>query len=404
MERPQLDVADIWATFAGSGHDLNCLDSLRFRALCSSDDTALHPKFIQALIGSPERLKRSGCLYGLVGCYFSRWRDMAEPTAVEALIVRACGLYAEKNPVVQQWIGNQSLFSAGAASHLAAKVVDGRLKVDEVLREHHVGLYSKLALIARAEAAKSAVTEFRTLEHRQTEAWALQYIHWITTAVISDMTLPDVFGNAIGSLIVCESARRWESVKQALQSYIQSNPRLGDPRLRESAPKWRAVGPQASERYMSWLAEASIKLFFDTILPDNSENRRRKDFWLQYHGKIRDFQVALSDADYWKVRMMPKYAQLPLHSRARHATTSAFLMVFEGYRRRFVAVEFSETGNAAYIFPLSEFDGRDLSLRDSEFSLTDLKLKTNDTMRIFHSGDWESRSRYGLSQEWGIRP
>ena len=404
VERPRIDVAATWSMFVASAHDLNSLDALRFRALCSSEDTALRPEFIHALTRNPGRLKRSGCLYGLVGCYFSQWRGMTEPNAVEALILRACGLYGGKNPVVQCWLRNQPIFSAEAASHLTKKVVHGRLKVDDVLREHHVGLYSKLALVVRAESARSAVAAFLSLEHSQSEEFALQYLDWMITAVFSDLTMPDAFGSAVSSLILCESARRWESFRRGLRSYIQSHPKLGDPRLRESVPKWRTVGAQASERYMSWLAAESIKLFFETILPDSSENRRRKQFWLQYHGKIRDFQVALSDADYWKVMAMPNRQQLPSHSRVKHATTSAFLMVFEGYGKRFIAVEFSETGNAAYVFPLSEFDARDLSIRDARFELGDLRVKVPDTVRIIHIGDWESRERHRMSQELGIRP
>ena len=65
---------------------------------------------------------------------------------------------------------------------------------------------------------------------------------------------------------------------------------------------------------------------------------------------FRDFQVAVSEADLWKVKASQKKSELLLYSQVAHPTTSAFLMKFEGYGGHFLVVEFSETGNAAYIF------------------------------------------------------
>ena len=93
---------------------------------------------------------------------------------------------------------------------------------------------------------------------------------------------------------------------------MQNHKRLGDPRVRESSLNWRSMAPEAAQRYLSWLARDSIIFFFNTILPNNSENRRRKDFWLRYHDRIKDFQVAVSEADLWKVKASQKNSELLL--------------------------------------------------------------------------------------------
>ena len=103
LDRPKLDVERVWSAFAASNHDLSALDGLQFRALCSAEKTALRPEFIAALTRNPEKLKRSRCLYGMVNSYFSEWREMKNPAAVESLLTAVFASYDGKNPVVQKW-------------------------------------------------------------------------------------------------------------------------------------------------------------------------------------------------------------------------------------------------------------------------------------------------------------
>ena len=241
------------------------------------------------------------------------------------------------------------------------------------------------------------------MESRRDDEWSLRFLQWITEKVLSDLTLPDAFSEAVSSLILSDSAKRSERFQRALRSYIQNHKRLGDPRLRESARNWRAVAPAAAQRYLSWLARDSIVFFFNTILPNNSENQRRKDFWLRYHDRIKDFQVAVSEADVWKVKANQKSTDLLYYSLVAHPTTSAFLMSFEGYGGHFLVIEFSETGNAAYIYKIADFESRRLTLRTPRFEVKN-HLKFDKAHRIFHNGDWEPKAAYKLSSEFGIRP
>jgi hypothetical protein len=225
----------------------------------------------------------------------------------------------------------------------------------------------------------------------------------MTESVLSDLTEAGAFADAIGTLILSQSAKRSESFQRGLLSYIQCHKRLGDPRARESLPNWRSIAPEAAQRYLSWLARDSIIFFFNTILPNNSENRRRKDFWLRYHDRIQDFQVAVSDADEWKLKSSQDSEDFNYYSEVAHPTTSAFLMKFEGYGQQYLIIEFSEKGHAAYIYRMADFEARGLTLRTHRFDLKN-ELKFDDTNRIFHSGDWEHKWASKLSFELGIRP
>lgn len=404
LDRPKLNAERVWSAFAVSQYDLGKLDGLQFRTLCSDEKTALRSEFIAALTRSPERLKRSRCLYGMVNGYFSEWRTMNDPLSVERLLTSVFSSYNGKNPVVQKWYANKRLFSEHAATFLADDICSGQKAVDDVLKDYYVGPLTKLGLSVRASAAKSACEYLRRTESGRDNEWSLRYLQWMTESVLSELTLPDAFYYAISSLILSESARRSESFQRALRSYVQNHKRLGDPRVRESSLNWRSIAPEAAQRYLSWLARDSIIFFFNTILPNNNENRRRKDFWLRYHDRIRDFQVGVSEADAWKVKASQKNSELLYYSHVFHPTTSAFLMKFEGYGGgHFLVVEFSETGNAAYIFRFAAFEAQGVTMRTHRFDLN-RHLKFDKTHRIIHNGDWEPKASYKLSSEFGIRP
>jgi hypothetical protein len=403
LDRPKLDVQATWSRFAASRHNLNALDGLEFRTLCSAAETALRPEFVAALMQNQEKLMRSRCLYALVNSYFSGWRTMQDPSEIEKLLISVFIGYGGKNPIVQKWLASRALFSENAASFLAEEICEKQRAVDEVLHEYYVGPVTKLGLSVRSSVADAATAYLLRMEPLRDGEWSLRYLQWMTEKVLTDVTAPEAFFGAVGSLILSQSAKRAETFQRALCDYIQNHKRLGDPRLRESAVNWRSVAPEAAKRYLSWLARDSILFFFNTILPNNSDNRRRKDFWLRYRDRIRDFQVAVSETDIWKVKSSQRGSEALYYSTVAHPTTSAFLMKFEGYGGSFLVVEFSEKGNAAYIFRMSDFEGRGLSLRTRRFELRN-HLKFDDSHRILHIAEWEPKAAYKLAAEFGIRP
>jgi hypothetical protein len=163
------------------------------------------------------------------------------------------------------------------------------------------------------------------------------------------------------------------------------------------------VKREAKERFLAWIAKESIVFFFNHVLPDNSENRRRKDFWLKYARQLVDFQVALSDRDLVRLTARALAGGLPSSARVDHQTTSAFLMRFRGSRGSdVIVVEFSESGNAAHKFEAKQFESKAGTLRSRSFRFVTLKHEADEN-RIVHRGDrWESMA-FNRMAEWGIR-
>jgi hypothetical protein len=402
LDRPTRDVDRVWSAFAAARYELNAIDGLQFRALCSSEKMALRPELVAALQRNPEKLKRSRCLYGVVNSYFSEWREMKDPVVVERLLTAVFAIYSGKNPVVAKWRQTEKILSAQAATLLATEICVGQKTVDDVLKSYYIGPLTKLARSIRDSSGKSAGERLHHLEGSRDNEWSLGYLQWMTESVLSDLTSQDSFCDAVSSLILSGSAKRSESF-QRVRSYVQNHKKLGDPRIRESSLNWPGIAPEAAQRYLSWLARDSITFFFNTILTNNSENRRRKDFWLRYHAKIKDFQVAVSEVDVWTVKASKENAELLYYSHVAHPTTSAFMMKFEGYGGNFLVVEFSEKGNAAYIFRYDAFEAQGVTLRTHRFELKS-HLKFDKAHRIIHNGDWEQAAAYMLSSEFGIRP
>jgi hypothetical protein len=161
---PPLDPKKIWAKFQAAGGDLNELNGLEFKTLCIETETAVQPKFVQALHAKPERLKRSVCLYSMVNSYFSRWRSMPEPEELERLLLDALSNFPRKSPVVERWVGARSLFSPQAADRLADFVVTKQSSIANVLKLQYVGPATRLALFTQARTAELASERFRREE------------------------------------------------------------------------------------------------------------------------------------------------------------------------------------------------------------------------------------------------
>jgi hypothetical protein len=394
---PPLDPKRVWQRFEASGGDLNKLNGLEIRALCTADEFAMKPSFVEALESQPEYLKNGRCLYALVNSYFVRWREMDEPERLEALLTNAINRYPRKSPVIERWRSAHSLFSARAADALADFVVSRKSNLDTVLKLQYVGAATRLAVFTRAKAAELAADRFKKTESSSDEATNLAYLQWMLSELLTDSLLAGALHYATSALILSKTAEKSDAFQKTLRNYVQSHPGLGDPRLRQCKPNWRDMHPDAQQRFLSWIAKENILFFFNTILPRNDENRRRAEFWLRYHNKITDFQVAISEQDAWKLKANKSHGTAPLHSRVTQGSTSAFLMQFMGYRTDHIIVEFSETGNAAYIYDRATFESTNVNLRTPQFQLGRHLKHERWPHRILHLGGWEFSARQKLA-------
>jgi hypothetical protein len=221
---------------------------------------------------------------------------------------------------------------------------------------------------------------------------------------------PDAYRAAFAKLILSRLPELQHLFQTVLVDLIHADERLGDPRLPSCAPNWRTMPAGAQDRFLAWLAKETLQFFFNTLVPKNDENRRRAEFWMEYakkQGTIKDFQVAVSAEDLPKIRSS-RAKTIPTFSSIYGGKTSAFLMVFAGYGVEYVVIEFSETGNAAYIYTRKVFEARGIRLRSNSFDRRGDLLRMDEAQdRIIHFDGgrvpWEQKARSKLA-ELGIRP
>ena len=318
------------------------------------------------------------------------------PERVERIICEALLRNNRPGSVGEVWQRHQQLFTRGAADYLAGEVVNKKTSIEKSFEQKMIPLTSALSLQARGRIAELAAANYCQCEAALTRDQAISELQWIIDIAWRFPVPTEAFYNSANQIILSKTAENVEPFRQILMESIRKDNRLGDPRLRPNAPKWRNVETQASHRFLSWLARDSILFFFNTILPDNSHNQRRKDFWLKYHRAIRDFQVAVSEQDLGLLKRGFASKEMPLFSIVNHLSTSAFLMRFAGPDGDYVIAEFSETGNAAYIYEWSTFEKTNISLRTPHFDLKRHLKHSGNVKRIIHNGAWEIEARHTL--------
>lgn len=378
---------------------LDSLSQREWRTLCGSPLTALRPQLIKALEVHPEPLTRLANFIGVALAYFLEWRPneshLASASSVEKLLLQQLeGTYREsKNRVIREWKNYPQMFSPRASDWIADVSLKDRVSTKDAAKSLYIdsatGLVSKSLEIAASKATATLIKSIATTS----EDVAVNELVWLREHLFGKDLNANVYRKCLGDLIVSALPDKCPLFRQLLTQLVTEDDRLGDPRLAESGANWRQLPDAPRETFLSWLAQQYIQLFFDIVVPKSDENRRRAEFWLKYarrKGNIKDFQVAVSADDVWKVTRSQEakgfsYARVSAASNA----SSAFLMEFQAMGERYIIVDFSETGNAACIYTRRVFETNGATLRRRSYSMSELKNIPSRLDSINHIGAWE---------------
>lgn len=400
-----LDAEKVWAKWSSSRFDYDQLSLREKRMLCVSPITAMRNEHVKMLSEQPDALKRLVIFYGFVNAYFGHWRTLENPEQVEKLILDRIQSEnsSRSSGRLFEWAKHPLLFSSEAATKIAQVVVSEHASIKQVCDLIFVDTTSKLAQSAEEMTVILAVNTLVGNQYSITAEEATKELSWISNILITKYLKPEIFRKEIEKLILSDLQLRNITFASNLLNLVIRDERLGDPRISSSASNWRGMS-DARDRILSRLAKETIEFFFNALVPANDENRRRADFWLKYTkkpGKIKDFQVAISQED--KYNIHNRNDNLVEYSNLEGGKTSAFLMVFEGFKEEFVVIEFSETGNAAYIYQRRKFEYIGINLRTKLYHRQHLKRMDDVRDRIVHNGNWEIPATQKLA-ELGIRP
>jgi hypothetical protein len=189
---------------------------------------------------------------------------------------------------------------------------------------------------------------------------------------------------------------------------------FGDPRVNLASEDWdhvRRLAPQAYESFYQGLIKGDLEFFFAEAMSEID----RKEYWLRYTGSIRRTIAVLDDRVYGDLSYRLRQDGGPMLAALRRAKRAgwsrsdglcAFCMVFD----EVVAVEFSVTGNALYLYPRAYFDSHVAELLDGRTAIPEPGvLKNSETGTKFtHSTtqgrpNWHGRVDIHL-RSYGILP
>lgn len=170
----------------------------------------------------------------------------------------------------------------------------------------------------------------------------------------------------------------------------------GSPQLKTSKNTWLVnVSSDVVNMVLRWFAKDDLEHFFKLLKTEEGVDQRRLNFWIDYVDQITFTKIVLgrdaltnNSSDFRDFRSENKGRLSELLSAT--ANNNAFIMQLKNYW----FVEFSETGNACYVY---HEDSLPFNSGERRLDLKyELKISSNSKEKIFHSGDWETKAEYIL--------
>ena len=381
----------------------------RFNSQALLDDPQRFSSFLSEEIGigqwksKPAWFRR--IIQGLVASYFSFEPESANVTDVQRQNWIYLRDYISKNLEFAKaasnpdWLNccldHPSLFSESPGDDFVELLVDGRNEELErnleLLRAKETWLPRELILSQVRRITRLVDSEFTDM------------VNPMLSAIEPHRTIQD---KALTLLVNRFANQANPTVHLELKQAVVS--RWDNPWLPGAAKKWPSeVTSDARALISDWLKGEFIEAFFTKLAEDGSTDRRRLDFWMRYRKQMNHVQFALGnfisdsrDPDL----MVLKWKMKGLISAIKSARVNAFIMIFGDV----IAVEFSATGNALYLYDTSSGVPFDLTetLTLSVDGYNSLK-KSRGEKFSHHDGSngfyrWEDMVEDGLFKHFGL--
>jgi hypothetical protein len=187
---------------------------------------------------------------------------------------------------------------------------------------------------------------------------------------------------------------------------VWRNPKLRAP---GQGAAWNRVAPEVRQMVVHWVNESNLRDFFRILGTRAGKEEGRLEFWSRYRKQISWTRLCFGAETRAQVRRNKPIAELFARERGAYAhitgmyvSGDAFLMQIGNY----IIVEFSETGQAAYVYRHNHLNF-DPYAGQYEGGASDLRFASHDrqgtAIRIAHHDGWEVGAAQIL-KEIGIYP
>lgn len=202
----------------------------------------------------------------------------------------------------------------------------------------------------------------------------------------------------------CANAKPHEELREfVVHKDVWRNPKL---KASGIAPAWNRVPDEVWRMVMAWVTERALKDFFDILAARNSSDAGRLAFWSKYLQQITWTRLVFGSETMALQFSNKAVKELIARERGDYAEllankkSDAFMMQIGN----FIAVEFSVTSNAAYVYDIKKLRF-DRNAKHYNGGTDDLKygFSTGEGVRIVHPPGWEATATHQL-KALGIYP
>ncbi len=368
-----------------SGRDL--------KRFCWVPDIVVDPIF-RGLISEKKLPITLPALRGLLYCYHERFSILSKDRTFTSTLREMIASRALANGTIAKWSKSiESLVGDRAPENLAYYAGADWTPPEKILDDYGLNPTTEFAQRFASELALLAAEKFDSIKQDRVR-------EIIDDILCSNLVDRGDYKKAISSIILSNRANQVEEVQSTLVDFFLKDTGLGDPRIHPE--NWSGVKESSKARVIQWLSREDINFFFELLLRDRDDKHGRKSFWLQYVDKVSRSRALISREDLRlhsvRLREMEEkgrtYGEL-----IGSNSSSAFVLDFG----RIVVVEFSEVGNACYIYEKQAFSELYKDFWGKEFPFTHLKNKSLVAERITRAmKDWQSSARNILSR-FGVR-
>lgn len=159
----------------------------------------------------------------------------------------------------------------------------------------------------------------------------------------------------------------------------------GSPQFNNTA-SWALVKKETKEMVLQWFVRADLEAFFSLLQDDHNSDKRRLKYWMRFINQISYTRLVLGGTAFSSRGL--NFVKFRNDNKGRFSrltggthSNNAFIIKIGNY----FIIEFSETGNACFIFRNSP-----VNLSGDSYRLSELK-DSSYIEKISHSSNWESK-------------
>lgn len=380
-----------------------CLVNGKFNILTRRDlkqlswhtDVALTNEFFICLQSRNIKISKS-IGKGLIYSYLTKWKT----TSIEGIrAMIEVGLKSDSPSYYEQV--EKYVFNIDGAKFFANELLEKEVSVLEYITDK-LGITSSTNQFCEAAYDFLITNHYKVLLSNNSKKRKWFFDH-ILTALTKEQILKCI------ELVVSENDVPNEDAKEDLKQFVLFYPHLGDPRLPGFEGNW-PKNHKVTNLFIEWLSQSDIKFFFELFIVNKNDNQGRKNFWLKYAHLVKGTRVIVSANDQIRfTRQITEMQQKNNNSslfasiKEKSKDATAFMMDFGNV----IIVEFNLENNACYIYDKSAskfpYINRDLFWRESEFSESVLKRRSQAIKCLTHRDGWESNFA-NIFANYGLRP